>query len=213
MTTTTTRRRASDYDPIEDPKLAKGDERVNYRVATSPGEQCGVCRFFVSGFSGGGGACRLVEGSIRADHVSDLFTAREERSADTGAVSPFREPAMMTTPAYLALVREAEKIRASEPGLTRDAAVARASRLKPNLVKLHREFLRDGMLIAREANPTASDPNPVPPALAELRALAAEIRRSEPSLTAEAALTRASHERPDLVARYREEAGFVTSAR
>lgn len=51
-------------------KMLKADERVNYRDAEDGGDtpiRCYNCRFYEWG------ACRLVEGSIEADDVCDLF--------------------------------------------------------------------------------------------------------------------------------------------
>lgn len=54
-----------DYEGMWSQRKAK--DSVNYTDASSVGEQCSMCRFFL------GGACRLVEGTIFPDDVCDLF--------------------------------------------------------------------------------------------------------------------------------------------
>ena len=200
---TTIRKKASDdLAPVFSPKLEKSDARVNYRAASSPGEQCGTCRFFV-----GAGACRLVEGTIRSDFVSDLYTSVEARVNDAAPV-PFREGAIETTWAYCRLENEAAKFRVVEPTLTREQAVVKASERFPKLVQLHRGLLRNGVVEPRDDAPSNDAPPEEVPALTELRVKAREIRAAEPELSEAQSMVRASSRFPNIVTAYRLEMGF-----
>lgn len=53
-------------------RLEKGDSKANYRSGGTENWQCGDCRFFDAAYR----SCSLVEGTIEATYVCDLWTER-----------------------------------------------------------------------------------------------------------------------------------------
>ena len=116
------------------------------------------------------------------------------------------------TRAFKRILIEAKKFREQNPELTHAKAVQRASELNPHLVEKHRQQLRLGLVEEPDDAPIQATELGVSTvksaALEELRRKASELQATEPQLSIEQAMTKASSQHPALVQRFRAEAGF-----